>query len=82
MYYQPGSVIFEEVNDAYCKLYDYDHDELVNQPFTIVVPEEARDDMAQRHDDFFDQQHEFSGYWDVIRQDGTTRRNSSQRRPT
>ena len=65
---------FEEVNDAYCKLYDYEHDDLVGQPFTIVVPEEARDAMAQRHDDFFEQQHEFSGYWDVVRKDGTTRR--------
>ena len=65
---------FEEVNDAYCQLYDYEREDLVGKPFTLVVPEEAREDMGQRHDDFFDYQHEFSGRWDVVRQDGTTRR--------
>ena len=65
---------FVEVNDAYCQLYDYDREGLIGQPFTSVVPEEARADMARRHDAFFDKEHEFSGYWDVIRQDGSTRR--------
>ena len=65
---------FEDVNDAYCKLYDYERDDLIGEPFTKVVPEEAREAMAQRHDDFFDAEHEFSGYWDVVRQDGTIRR--------
>ena len=65
---------FEDVNQAYCQLYDYERDDLIGEPFTIVVPEDARKDMAQRHDDFFEQEHEFSGYWDVVRQDGTTRR--------
>ena len=65
---------FEDVNDAYCRLYDYERDDLIHQPFTMVVPEAAREDMARRHDDFFEHQHEFSGYWDVVRQDGTTRR--------
>lgn len=65
---------FEDVNDAYCKLYDYERDDLLGKSFTLVVPEEAREDMARRHDDFFENKHEFSGYWDVVRQDGTTRR--------
>ena len=65
---------FEDVNDAYCMLYDYERDDLLDQPFTMVVPEEAQEAMAHRHDNFFENKHEFSGYWDVVRQDGTTRR--------
>ena len=65
---------FEEVNEAYCQLYDYDHDDLIGQPFTMVVPEEAREEMGRMHDDFFENEHEFSGQWDVIRSDGSTRR--------
>ena len=65
---------FEEVNEAYCQLYGFAREALVDQSFLIVVPDEAKDDLAQRHDDFFEHKHEFSGQWDVIRNDGTKRR--------
>ena len=65
---------FEDVNDAYCRLYDYERDDLIGQPFTMVVPEGAREELGRRHDDFFDYKHEFSGHWNVVRQDGSTRR--------
>ena len=37
---------FEEVNDAYCQLYDYDRDDLIGKPFTIVVPDEAKEELG------------------------------------
>lgn len=33
---------FVLVNDAYCSIYGYSQDELIRKPFTIVVPEEVR----------------------------------------
>ncbi len=64
---------FEEVNHAYCQLYDYEREDLIGQPFTTIVPESAHEEMNQMHDDFFDNEHEFSGQWDVMRQDGIIR---------
>ena len=65
---------FEEVNDAYCRLYGYERDALVGKSFVMVVPDEAKEELAGRHDDFFHHKHEFSGQWDVVRQNGTARR--------
>ncbi len=65
---------FEEVNDAYCQLYGYEREALVGASFVLVVPEEAQEDMGRRHDDFFRHEHEFSGQWEVVHHDGTTRR--------
>ena len=64
---------FEDVNKAYCQLYGYDRDDLIGQPFTMIVPEAAREDMARMHDDFFKNTHEFSGQWEVVGHDGATR---------
>ena len=65
---------FEEVNDAYCRLYGYEREALVGESFVVVVPDEAKEELAGRHDDFFRYKHEFSGEWDVVRQNGTSRR--------
>ena len=65
---------FEEVNDAYCRLYGYERDALVGESFVMVVPDEAKEELARRHDDFFRHHHEFSGQWDVVRQNGSARR--------
>ena len=47
---------FEEVNDAYCRLYGYERDALVGKSFVMVVPDEAKEELARRHDDFFSSQ--------------------------
>lgn len=38
------------VNDAYCSIYGYPKDELIGRPFTLVIPEESRQDVFSRHE--------------------------------
>ncbi|MDA3949116.1 MAG: PAS domain S-box protein, partial [Spirochaeta sp.] len=52
---------FEYVNDAYCDIYGYTADELVGQPFTVVVPEEHQAELEHAHATFMEQKTEFAG---------------------
>lgn len=61
---------FEEVNDAYCKLYGYEREELIGKHFTVVVLEEYKEFMKTLHDDFIAQKKELEGEWEVKRKDG------------
>ncbi len=63
--------IFEEVNPAYCEIYQYARDELIGQPFTMVVPEAGRQRARELHDQFMQQGKEIRGEWHVVRKDGT-----------
>ena len=62
--------IYEYVNPAYCRIYGYDYQELIGEPFTKVVPEEHRAYLMELHDRFMDQEYELEGEWEVIRKDG------------
>lgn len=63
---------FVRVNDAYCKLYGYRHEELVGQDFTMVLPEEQRAYASKLHDDYIAvRTEESAGEWQVMVRDGS-----------
>lgn len=63
---------FVKVNPAYTQLYGWGEDELINQEFTLVLPEQDRDPAARLHDDFiYERTDESPGEWRVRRKDGT-----------
>lgn len=63
---------FEMVNPAYCELYGYREEELLGQPFTMVVPEANRALLADLHARFIagDTEQESSHEWEVQGKDG------------
>ncbi len=62
---------YEYVNPAYCRLYQYEPDELIGQSFMVVVPEAYQQTMAQLHDRFLQGEAEVRGEWRVVTRDGT-----------
>ncbi|NJN65564.1 MAG: PAS domain S-box protein [Chloroflexaceae bacterium] len=62
---------FEYANPAYCQIYHYMPDELIGQPFTIVVPPENRQHAADLHDAFMREGTEIRGEWHVVTREGT-----------
>ncbi len=62
--------LFEYVNPAYCEIYGYTPDELIGNPFTMVVPEENRPRMIELHDKFVEEGTEIRGEWPVVRKNG------------
>lgn len=62
--------VFEYVNPTYCRLYGYDASELIGQPFTMVVPDENVDQLAELHDEFMGRRYELRGEWRVQTKDG------------
>lgn len=44
--------VFESVNDAYCKIFKYEREELVGKPFTIIVEPEKAAEWQVKHDEF------------------------------
>lgn len=63
---------FVKVNQAYCDIYGYKMEEVLGQPFTIVVPEENRTYAADLHDKFLEGHPETPGVWKVQRKNGKT----------
>ncbi len=61
---------FVLVNDAYCRTYGYSRDELIGQPFTVVVPEENRQAANDLHDAFIAGSPEIPLEWTVQRKGG------------
>lgn len=66
---------FEMVNPAYCELYGYTEQELLGQPFTLVVPEDNRQRLADLHARFIagDSEQETPHEWEVTGKEGETR---------
>ncbi len=62
---------FEYVNPTYCETYHYPPEELIGQPFTIVVPPENRQQAADLHDAFMREGTEIRGEWHVVTREGT-----------
>ena len=63
--------LYEYVNPAYCRLYQYEPQELLGQSFMVVVPDAYRETMAQLHDRFLQGEAEVRGEWNVVTRDGT-----------
>jgi len=61
---------FLHVNPAYCSLYGYRSEQMLGQPFTMIVPPEQQAQVLQRHRDFLDAGAPLKGEFDVRRADG------------
>lgn len=56
-----------KVNKAYCAIYGYSEQELIGQPFTILLPENIRKYAATLHIEFLTEQtEESSGEWKAL----------------
>ncbi len=65
---------FVEVNNAYCKTYGYTREELIGQPFTIVLPPYLREYAQQLHNDYIAEGTDASaGEWQVQHKNGSIR---------
>jgi anti-anti-sigma factor len=61
---------FEYVNPAYCRIYGYREEELIGQPFTIVVPKEQYQQAQELHDTFLAERREIPADWQVVNKAG------------
>ncbi|GAB1370370.1 hypothetical protein MASR1M45_04300 [Candidatus Kapaibacterium sp.] len=63
---------YEYVNPAYCEIYKFTREELINQHFTIVVADEIKEFFKNLHDRFIDEgEHvEVRGEWEVFDKNG------------
>jgi PAS domain S-box-containing protein len=62
--------IFTSVNAAYCEIYDYEPEEMLNQHFTMVVPKETEDIWREKHRRFIDGRDAVRGEFNVVRKGG------------
>ena len=61
---------FVAVNDNYVQTYGYSRDELIGQPFTVVVPPTDQDSLMRYHSRFFVDKYEILRKWVVRNKDG------------
>ncbi len=79
---------FVYVNEAYCRIYGYDSDELIGQSFLTVVPPENHTTLQELHDQFIiGNVVEVPAVWEVVNKRGkrmtiraTARRYQDERR--
>ncbi len=62
--------VYEYVNKPYCRLYQYEPEELLGMHFTKVVPEHDRTRLTNLHEEFMGRRWELRGEWSVMRKDG------------
>lgn len=62
---------FYDVNANYLHIYGYTRAELIGNPFTVVVPDNAKKYAQDLHDEFIQTGHEIPKIWQVQRKDGT-----------
>ena len=61
---------FVAVNDEYCRLYGYERHELIGNKFTMIVPEEYKEQMQHLHDKFMRDKREVARDWTVATKNG------------
>jgi two-component system, chemotaxis family, CheB/CheR fusion protein len=62
--------LFMDMNSEYCRIYGYSREELIGQPFTMVVPDEFKGMLIKLHEDFISGKKELDAEWMVQRKDG------------
>lgn len=63
--------LYEAVNDAYCQLYGYAPEQLINQLFTIVFKPEMYAYVMERHRRFLKDGGKLGGEWEVLHKNGS-----------
>jgi PAS domain S-box-containing protein len=67
---QDGILVY--VNEAYCRIYGYESQELLGKSFLVVVPEENHAALQELHDKFIHEgRDEIPSHWELVRSDGT-----------
>jgi PAS domain S-box-containing protein len=61
---------FFSVNSAYSRLYGYPREELLGRHFTMVVPENMQQQLADSHDRFIEREFELKDIWQVRSKSG------------
>ncbi|MFW6269153.1 MAG: SpoIIE family protein phosphatase [Bacillota bacterium] len=56
---------FEYVNSTYCNIYGYENEELIDENFTLVVPDAKKEELQNLHDEFIKKGTEIRGEWKV-----------------
>lgn len=56
---------FSSVSRAYCTIYETDPQSLLGQPFTVVLPDAAKEMAQEMHDRFIETATEIPGEWQV-----------------
>ncbi len=57
-------------NDAFCNLYGYNLEELIDQPFTMLLSPEYHENAKKMHQDFLRDGGEMLEEWEVVRKNG------------
>lgn len=61
---------YEYANPEYRRLTGYSESELIGRHFTLVVPEETRDELNSLHQEFMGRRAELEGQWTILHKDG------------
>lgn len=61
---------FVRVNTAYCRLYGYQLDELIGQPFALLLPPSVRIQAMQHHTAFLAGHNDSPSFWVLQHRDG------------
>jgi two-component system CheB/CheR fusion protein len=61
---------FVKANQSYCDIYGYSLQELIGQPFTMVLPEGKREQAIKTHENYLNGYPESAGTWVVQRKNG------------
>ena len=62
--------IYEYANPRYQALTEYDATEIVGRHFSMVVPEDAREELTDLHDEFMGRRYELAGRWRIVSKSG------------
>lgn len=61
---------FVKVNHAYCNIYGYTMDELIGKKFTMVLPENQREESSKLHTSYLEGDSGSAGMWTVKHKNG------------
>lgn len=61
---------FVRVNAAYCRLYGYQLEELIGQPFALLLPPSVRTQAMQHHTAFLAGHNDYPSFWVLQHRDG------------
>lgn len=64
--------LFVYVNDVYCRLYGYQQDELLGQPYHLVIPPDESDQYWNEHNKFMKEDSVYSGERIIKQKNGKT----------